>query len=160
MVLIEPTKFLGGLMTGGLGATDIGNKRAIGGISREFYAGIFQYYADAAKWTRQMRADYFAKRPPGNSEAEDTMWTFEPHVASAIYADMRQGAGTRVTVIFGERLDLKRGVVKDGTRIAKIVMESGREFTGKVFIEAPYEGDLMAKAGVSYHVGRRPTARR
>ncbi|MEO6741291.1 MAG: FAD-dependent oxidoreductase, partial [Chthoniobacteraceae bacterium] len=152
VVLIEPTKFLGGLTTGGLGATDIGNKKAIGGISREFYGRVFQHYADAGQWTRQTREDYFAKRPHGNTGSEDTMWTFEPHVASKIYDDMIAEAG--VKVIFGERLDLKKGVIKEGPRIVKIVMESGREFAGKVFIDATYEGDLMAKAGVSYHVGR------
>src|SRR5436190_23660428 len=64
-VLIEPTKFLGGLTTGGLGATDIGNKRAIGGMSREFYHRIWQYYQDDATWTRQTREDYHSKRAHG-----------------------------------------------------------------------------------------------
>ena len=157
-VLIEPTKFLGGLTTGGLGATDIGNKKAIGGISREFYTAIAKYYADDAKWVHQTREAYFAKRPHGNAADEGTMWTFEPHVASAIYDQMLKAAGDKVTVVLGERLDLKKGVIKDGARIVKIVMESGREFTGKVFIDASYEGDLMAKAGVRYHVGREANA--
>ncbi|MDP5019315.1 MAG: FAD-dependent oxidoreductase, partial [Opitutales bacterium] len=153
-VLIEPTQFLGGLTTGGLGATDIGNKKAIGGISREFYTGIGTYYADPSKWVHQTREAYFSKRPNGNIADEGTMWTFEPHVASAVYDRMLKAAGDKVTVVFGERLDLKKGVIKDGARIVKIVMESGREFSGKMFIDATYEGDLMAKAGVSFHVGR------
>jgi hypothetical protein len=157
-VLIEPTRFLGGLTTGGLGATDIGNKRAIGGMSREFYQGIHRHYSEAAHWRQQTREDYFARRPHGNSAAEDTMWTFEPHVASLVYDGMLKAAGDKVTVVHGERLDLKMGVVKEDGRIVKIVMESGREFTGKVFIDATYEGDLMAKAGVSYHVGREANA--
>ena len=157
-VLIEPTQFLGGLTTGGLGATDIGNKKAIGGISREFYTTVAKYYADDAKWIHQTREAYFSKRPHGNAADEGTMWTFEPHVATAVYDQMLKAAGDKVTVVYGERLDLKKGVVKDGTRIVKIVMESGREFTGKVFIDATYEGDLMAKAGVSYHVGREANA--
>ncbi|MFM8905677.1 MAG: FAD-dependent oxidoreductase [Verrucomicrobiota bacterium] len=157
-VLIEPTKFLGGLTTGGLGATDIGNKRAIGGMSREFYQGIHRHYSESAHWRQQTREDYFARRPHGNSAAEDTMWTFEPHVASLVYDGMLKAAGDRVTVVHGERLDLKKGVVKEDGRIVKIVMESGREFTGKIFIDATYEGDLMAKAGVSYHVGREANA--
>lgn len=152
VVLIEPTKFLGGLTTGGLGATDIGNKQAIGGLSREFYHRVFLYYSDSAKWTRQTREEYFAKKTHGNSGSEDTMWTFEPHVATTVYDAML--AETKVRVVLGERLDLKSGVRKDGARITGIVMESGRSFTGKVFIDATYEGDLMAKAGVSYHVGR------
>jgi len=153
-VIIEPTKFLGGLTTGGLGATDIGNKKAIGGMSREFYANVFKYYSDPAKWKQQTRDEYYAKKPHGNTGSEDTMWTFEPHAASEIYDSMLAAVKDKVTVVFSERLDLKKGVVKNGTRITKIVMESGREFAGKMFIDATYEGDLMAKAGVSYHVGR------
>lgn len=152
VVLIEPTKFLGGLTTGGLGATDIGNKKAIGGISREFYQRIFQHYAAPANWKHQTREEYYAKKPHGNKETEDTMWTFEPHVATRVFDEMLRE--TKVRVVFGERLDLKNGVKKDGARITEIVMESGRRFTGKMFMDATYEGDLMAKAGVSYHVGR------
>jgi hypothetical protein len=153
-VLIEPTQFLGGLTTGGLGATDIGNKRAIGGMSREFYANVFRFYTNPAKWTQQSREDYFAKKHHGNTGSEDTMWTFEPSAATAIYDQMLAAVSDRITLIKGERLDLHKGVVKNGTRIEKIIMESGREFPGKMFIDATYEGDLMAKAGVSYHVGR------
>ena len=156
VVLIEPTKFLGGLTTGGLGATDIGNKKAIGGMSREFYHRIWQHYSKPESWTQQTREDYFKKKPHGNSADEETMWTFEPHVASKVYDDMIREA--KVPVVFGERLDLKSGVVKEGARIVKIVMESGRAFEGMMFIDATYEGDLMAKAGVSYHVGREPNA--
>ncbi len=154
VVLVEPTKFLGGLTTGGLGATDIGNKKAIGGMSREFYHRIWQHYSDASNWKLQTREDYYKKRPHGNSADEETMWTFEPHVASKVFEDMITEA--KVPVVFSERLDLKTGVVKEGARVVKIVMESGRAFEGKVFIDATYEGDLMAKAGVSYHVGREP----
>ena len=155
-VIVEPTQFLGGLTTGGLGATDIGNKKAIGGMSREFYHRIWKHYSNAASWTLQTRDDYYQKRPHGNSAGEETMWTFEPHVATQVYDDMLKE--TKVTVVFGERLDLNKGAVKDGTRITKIIMESGREFEAAMFIDATYEGDLMAKAGVSYHVGREANA--
>src|SRR6202011_4267409 len=60
----------------------------------------------------------------------------------------------KVPVVLGRRLDLRNGVKKDGTRIVSITMETGESYAGKVFIDATYEGDLMAKAGVSYHVGR------
>jgi len=153
-VLIEPTKHLGGLTTGGLGATDIGNKKAIGGMSREFYASIFRHYSDAAKWKHQTREEYYTRKPHGNTGSEDTMWTFEPHAATEVYDSMLAAVKDRVTVVHGERLDLKKGVVKDGARITKIIMESGRAFEGRMFIDATYEGDLMAKAGVGYHVGR------
>lgn len=152
VVIIEPTKFLGGLTTGGLGATDIGNKQAIGGMSREFYHRVWEYYQNATKWKQQTRDEYFAKKLHGGSSAEETMWTFEPHVATEIYEQMISEA--KVPVVYGERLDLKKGVKKDGTRITEIAMESGRRFSGRMFIDATYEGDLLAKAGVSYHVGR------
>lgn len=151
VTLIEPTKFVGGLTTGGLGATDIGNKRCIGGISREFYERIFDHYNNAANWKQETRDAYFKNRTR-SGETEKAMWTFEPSVATTVYSQML--AEANIEVVFGERLDLNRGVVKEGSSITKIVMESGRAFTGKVFIDATYEGDLMAKAGVSYHVGR------
>ncbi|MBI5768666.1 MAG: FAD-dependent oxidoreductase [Verrucomicrobia bacterium] len=154
-VLIEPTQFLGGLTTGGLGATDIGNKRAIGGIAREFYGRIWQHYNNPAAWTRHTRDEYFKSRTRTDAE-EKTMWTFEPHVATKVYDDLLREAGAKITVVRGERLDLApgKGVIKDGARIVRLVMESGRAFGGKMFIDASYEGDLLAKAGVSYHVGR------
>src|SRR5215213_9452424 len=61
-VLIEPTQHLGGLTTGGLGATDIGNKRAIGGIAREFYGRIWKHYNDAANWQHETHEQYFASK--------------------------------------------------------------------------------------------------
>ena len=157
-VLIEPTQHLGGLTTGGLGATDIGNKKAIGGISREFYAAVFQYYSDPAKWKQETRDAYFARKPHGNTGSEDTMWTFEPHAASEIYATMLAKVADKVTIIKGERLNRQTGVKKDGAKILSITMESGRTFTGPMFIDCSYEGDLMAAAGVSYHVGRESNA--
>ncbi|CAN5877044.1 FAD-dependent oxidoreductase [soil metagenome] len=158
VVIIEPTKFLGGLTTGGLGATDIGNKQAIGGMSREFYHRVWQYYQKPETWKDQTSAEYFTKKPHGGAGNEETMWTFEPHVATKIYDDMI--AEAKVPVIYSERLDLKSGVKKEkeGTRITEIVMESGKRFAAKMFIDATYEGDLMAKAGVTYHVGREANA--
>ena len=157
-VLIEPTQFLGGLTTGGLGATDIGNKRAIGGISREFYSRIWQHYQKPESWTQQKRADYVNRRGSANDPGETTMWTFEPHVATAVYDAMLREVADKVTVVKGERLDLANGVVKRGPRIVRLVMESGRAFEGRMFIDTTYEGDLLAKAGVSYHVGREANA--
>jgi len=148
VVIIEPTQFLGGLTTGGLGATDIGNKRAIGGLSREFYQRIHKKYIEPDRWTREERESYFKSR----AKNEDTMWTFEPSVATQVFNEMIVEA--KVPIVFGSRLDLKTGVMKEGTRIEKIMMENGRAFEGNVFIDATYEGDLMAKAGVTYHVGR------
>src|SRR5436190_16890806 len=74
VVIIEPTKFLGGLTTGGLGATDIGNKQAIGGMSREFYHRIWQHYQKPETWKQQTSAEYYAKKPHGGPGNEETMW--------------------------------------------------------------------------------------
>ncbi len=157
-VLIEPTQFLGGLTTGGLGATDIGNKRAIGGISREFYGRIWEHYQRPGAWPHQTRDSYINRRGGAVNAEERTLWTFEPHVATKVFDDMLREVANRVTVVKGERLDLARGVVKTGTRITRLVMESGRSFEGRMFIDATYEGDVLARAGVSYHVGREANA--
>ncbi len=152
VVLIEPSRHLGGLTSGGLGATDIGNKTAIGGLSRSFYRRVAEHYAKDDGWKWEKRENYRSNRQVGETE----MWTFEPHVAEAIYREMLKEA--KVPVVTG-RLDLKNGVIKAGDRISSIRLEGGLEFTGSVFIDASYEGDLMAKAGVSYHVGREANAK-
>jgi hypothetical protein len=148
VVLIEPSRHVGGLTAGGLGATDIGNKAAIGGIAREFYRRIGGHYARPEAWRFQTRESYQS----GRQADEEEMWTFEPYVAEAVLREMLREAD--VPVVFGDRLDLNGGVRKDRNRIVAIRMESGAEFRAKMFIDATYEGDLMAKAGVSYTVGR------
>jgi hypothetical protein len=153
VVLIEPGQYLGGMTTGGLGATDIGNKAAIGGIAREFYQRIRKYYADDAHWTRERRAEFKGR---GHEPNDDAAWTFEPHVATKIVQDLLREHN--VPVVFRQRLDLSRGVTKDGPRIVAIRTEAGDVFRGKVFIDATYEGDLLAKAGCAYHVGREANA--
>lgn len=153
VVLIEPGKHVGGLTSGGLGATDIGRKDSIGGLSREFYRRVKKHYADPAAWKHGKPENY---RSHQHDPAEAEMYFFEPHVAEKLFGDMLREA--KVKVVHGERLDLKAGVVKGGTTIREIVMESGRRFRGKIFIDATYEGDVMAKAGVSYRVGRESSA--
>ena len=152
VVLIEPGSRLGGLTSGGLGQTDIGNKQAIGGISREFYTRIAQHYSQPGAWKWQTREEYRDGGQTRTAAGESTMWTFEPSVALKIFETMI--ADAKVPVVYRERLDLNRGVEKQGARIVAIRMESGRRFEGRAFIDATYEGDLMAKAGVSYRVGR------
>lgn len=154
VVIVEPGRHLGGLTTGGLGATDIGNKAAIGGISREFYRAVAAHYAKADSWRQQTQDEYNDRR---KASGDDAMWTFEPHVAEAILNGWI--ADAKIPVKLGERLDLKNGVRKRGNAIESIRMESGLTLEGPVFIDATYEGDLMAKAAVSYHVGREANAR-
>jgi ribulose 1,5-bisphosphate synthetase/thiazole synthase len=155
VILIEPSEHLGGLTTGGLGATDIGNKAVIGGLARDFYRRIFKHYQNDAAWLYEQRDAYNARNPRFNPK-DDTMWTFEPRVASQVYREMLDEAG--ITPIMDERLDRAEGVKKTGPRIESITTESGDTFAGRVFIDATYEGDLMAAAGVKYHVGRESNA--
>ncbi len=150
-IVIEPGKHLGGLTSGGLGATDIGNKAAIGGVSREFYQRIKKHYSEAANWRQEKLESYRSGRTTEQSQ-EDAMWTFEPGVAERLFDEMCREAG--VVVVKEERLDLKYGVEKQQGRIVSIRTESGRMYKGRMFIDATYEGDLLAKAGVSYTVGR------
>ncbi|HEY7157048.1 MAG TPA: FAD-dependent oxidoreductase [Gemmataceae bacterium] len=149
VVLIEPSKHLGGMTAGGLGATDIGNKRAIGGLARDFYRRIRRHYQDDKNWKYEKHAEF---KGPGHGRGEDTAWTFEPHVAEAIFHDLLREH--KVAVVLGRRLNRKDGARKDGRRLVSITMEAGETYRGKMFLDATYEGDLMAAAGVSYHVGR------
>jgi hypothetical protein len=150
VALIEPSQRLGGLTTGGLGATDIGNKDAIGGLARDFYHRIWKHYQNPTAWSQETSESYHSGH--ANFVSTDTMWSFEPHVASHVYRKWLAEAGIRPLV--GQRLDREHGVKKNGPRIESITMESGRTFAAKMFIDATYEGDLMAAAGVKYHVGR------
>jgi hypothetical protein len=153
-IVVEPGRHLGGLTAGGLGATDIGNKAAIGGLSREFYRRIKRYYAADEAWVHEEREAYQSRR---RTPGEEEMWTFEPHVAEQVYRDWLREAG--IEVVFESRLELGAGgVEKEGARIVAFRTENGRRFAGAMFIDATYEGDLMAKAGVSYHVGREAEA--
>ncbi len=161
-VLIESAHRLGGMTSGGLGMTDNGSTETIGGLSREFYQRVYRFYTKPENWRFQKREDYLSWLPKiwgvdgPRMEEIQAQFLFEPRAAETVFNDMVREAG--VQVVFGERLDLKNGVRKDGARITRIAMESGREFAAKVFIDASYEGDLMAKAGVKFIVGREPNS--
>jgi hypothetical protein len=137
VVLIEPGTRLGGLSTGGLGFTDIGNKYVVTGLARDFYRRVGQHY--------------------GKFE----QWTFEPKVAEAIFLDyIKRG---NVKVIYNTRL---RKVTKAGKHITAAEFENSINPASKTqtikasqFIDCTYEGDLMAKAGVSYTTGREANSR-
>jgi hypothetical protein len=152
VVLIEPYIRLGGMTTGGLGQTDIGNKQAIGGISREFYRNIKAYYSKPENWKWQKSESYMDGGQTRTEEGEGAMWTFEPSSALEVYEEML--AAENVDVVLGEKLDLENGVMMEGSEIQQITTESGRTFQGKMFIDGTYEGDLLATAGVDYTVGR------
>ncbi len=133
VILVNPTRFVGGMSASGLGATDFLGKRAtFGGIASEFYDAIA-----AAYHTNYVRS-------------------FEPHVAKRVFEKLLADAG--VPVAYNELLDRTsgKGVTMDGKRITAITTLSGKTFRGKMFIDATYVGDLMAAAGVTYTVGREP----
>ena len=129
-VIAEFGRHIGGLTSGGLGWTDIGNKAAIGGFSRDFYKRLGRHYG------------------------KDEAWHFEPSVAERELRALL--AESKVPVRFDQRLAT---VKKQGARITAMTMEDGTVYRGKMFIDATYEGDLMAKAGVKYMVGREANER-
>ncbi|MFZ1457074.1 MAG: FAD-dependent oxidoreductase, partial [Saprospiraceae bacterium] len=153
VVLLEPTNRIGGLTTGGLGQTDIGNKQAIGGISREFYQNVKKYYQNQANWKFQKKENYKDGGQTKSDINEDAMWTFEPSAALKILKGMI-AEERNITLEYGQRLDRVNGVKKSKGKIVSIKMESGNVYKGKMYIDASYEGDLMASAGVRYSIGR------
>ena len=153
VLLIEPGHRIGGLTTGGLGQTDIGNKQAIGGISREFYQNIKSHYQKQVNWIWQKRESYRDGGQTTSDSMEDAMWTFEPSAALSVFKEMIRKE-KNITLIYSQRLNRKSGVKKTGGKIVSIQMESGQIYQSKIFIDATYEGDLMAASGVSYIVGR------
>ena len=147
VVMVEPSGHIGGLTSGGLGFTDSGDKRVIGGISREFYQRIHKHYDNPDAWTHEKSSDYARYR-----SSEDAMWTFEPKVAEAVFQQMLKEAN--VEVFMKERLNRTAGVSFKNGQIESILLESGKRLTARQFIDATYEGDLMAAANVKYTVGR------
>jgi len=154
VIIVSPDKHLGGMSSSGLGFTDTGNKEVIGGLAREFYQLIYQHYDKPESWNWQKRSEY-GNRGQGNPAIDGdkrTMWIFEPHVAEEAFETMiRQN---NIPVHRDEWLDRETGVeMKDG-KIVSIQTLSGKLYKGKVFVDATYEGDLMASANVRYTVGR------
>jgi flavin-dependent dehydrogenase len=129
VALLEPGNHLGGMVTGGLSATDHGEKQVVGGYSLEFYERLGRHYGREIEWYP------------------------EPHVAEKVYQEMLQEVPT-VNVFYRHRLKEKEGVQKEGSGITEITMQNGNTFQAAIFVDASYEGDLMAQAGVSYTRGR------
>jgi acetyl esterase/lipase len=155
-VIVCPDNHLGGLTSGGLGWTDTGNKAVIGGLAREFYHRVWKHYQSADAWRWQPREEYGnrGQGTPAIDGQQRTMWIFEPHVAEQVYEDFV--AEYNIPVHRDRWLDRQQGVQKSGARIEAITMLSGETYRGQVLLDATYEGDLMAAAGVDYHVGREP----
>jgi len=158
VVVVAPEKHLGGLSAAGLGFTDTGDKSVIGGLSREFYQRVWSHYDTAGAWKWQKRDDYGNKGQgtPAMDGEYRTMWIFEPHVAEKVFEDFVREY--QIPVHRNEWLNRAEGVARRDGRITSLTTLSGRTYTGRMFIDATYEGDLMAAAGVSYHVGREAQA--
>ena len=154
VIMVSPDFHLGGLSASGLGYTDTGNKGVIGGLSREFYHRIYQYYQKPATWKWQKKEDY-GNRGQGTPAIDGdlkTMWIFEPSIAEKVFEDFV--AEYNIEIHREAPLNRESGVeMKDG-KIISITTLCGKNYKGKVFIDATYEGDLMAAAGVSYTTGR------
>ncbi|QDS92918.1 Xanthan lyase precursor [Roseimaritima multifibrata] len=146
-VIVCPDLHLGGLTSSGLGWTDSGKKSAVGGFAREFYQKLKAHYDQPSAWRQQKASEYSRY-----SADQDAMWVFEPHVAEAAYEAMI--AEAQVPVYRDSWLDRESGVKKEGTQIVSIRMLDGQVYAGKIFIDATYEGDLMAAAEVDFHIGR------
>ncbi len=139
VVLLEPTAHVGGVNTGGLSFSDSNQ------TVRSTLLGLFE------EWHQRVAADYAArgvKLPYDVAVKDNSVWTYEPHVAARVTDAMLKEAG--VSVLTKQTLE---GVEKAGARIVGL-RTSGGMHTAKVFIDATYEGDLMARAGVVWHLGR------
>ena len=147
IILIDPGRHVGGVMSSGLGLTDTSYPNSIGGLSKEFFRRIKNHYDDPDAWIYDT-SDLYAKYDPLAS----TMWVFEPHVAESVFTELI--SENFIPVLHKQRLLQIEGVNMNGETIDSISMESGEVYRGNVFIDASYEGDLMAKSGVSYTVGR------
>ena len=154
VIIVSPDKHLGGLSSGGLGFTDTGNKSVIGGLSREFYHRIYMHYQKDDSWVQQKKSEYGNKGQgtPAMDGENRTMWIFEPSAAEKIFeAWIKEND---IPVVREALLDRANGVKKEGDKIVAITTLDGNTYSGKMFIDTTYEGDLMAAAGVDYHVGR------
>ena len=143
------------MVTSGLGWTDSKKGGAVGGLAREFFHRLWVEYQKPERWTRQERANYQAgaQPGPGRDDKNEVMWTFEPHVAEFVFEEWLKAEG--VPVYKAEKIvRTKNGVEKQGGRILSFATQTGKRFTGKMFIDAGYEGDLMAGANVAHRTGR------
>ncbi|WPP50426.1 FAD-dependent oxidoreductase [Catalinimonas niigatensis] len=154
VIMVSPDIHLGGLSAGGLGFTDTGNKEVIGGLSREFYHKVYQEYQQPETWEWEKKEE-FGNKGQGTVALDGenrTMWIFEPHIAEQAFEDFIKEHD--IELYRDEWLNREDGVKTENGRISSFETLSGKVFQGKMFIDATYEGDLMAEAGVSYHVGR------
>ncbi|MAT14370.1 MAG: hypothetical protein CMJ46_03775 [Planctomyces sp.] len=146
VLLLETGNHLGGMTSGGLSAVDIGDPRTVGGIAREYFSCLVANYGKQLDWNQ----DFKRTGGPKTGGA----YSIEPHIAETVFNEMAEEAGVRV--LKGAKLEAVR---KAGNHITGLVLEDGTEVSARMFIDATYEGDLMAAAGVSYTLMREGNAR-
>lgn len=159
VLLVSPDVHLGGLSSNGLGLTDTGNKTVIGGLARQFYQRLYLHYARDSAWKWQRKNDYgnIGQSTVALDTAYKTMWVFEPHVAEAVFEQLI--TEHKIIVHRDQWLDRSEGALKKKqNKILSFATLDGATYRAKMFIDASYEGDLMAAAGVSYRVGRESNA--
>lgn len=145
--IVEPGRHLGGMTSGGLSAVDIGDPRSVGGIAREYFTKLAATVGVTLAWDKPFESK-------GGGPATGGAYAIEPHMAEQVFNDMARDAG--VEVHLNARLAT---VKKDGAHITELITEDGTVFRAKVFIDTTYEGDLMAKSGVSYTLMREGNAK-
>src|SRR5262245_52513814 len=146
-VLLEPGRHLGGMTSGGLSAVDIGDPRSVGGIAREYFTKLAATAGVTLAWDEPFKS-------AGGGPATGGAYAIEPHKAERLFLDLAREAG--VIVRYDARLS---AMTKDGSRIKELVTENGLVVRASMFVDATYEGDLMAKAGVSYTLMREGNAK-
>jgi FAD dependent oxidoreductase len=146
VVLAEPGRHLGGMTSGGLSAVDIGEPRSVGGIAREYFTRLVAAYGKKLEWDQPFRST--------GGPATGGAYAIEPHQAERVFNEMVKEAG--VNVLLDARL---AAVTKNGPRITGITLENGDVIRAKMFIDTTYEGDLMARAGVSFTLMREGNAK-
>ncbi len=155
VILLAPEMHLGAMSSAGLGFTDSGKTATIGGVSKEFYHRIWKEYQKPESWKFGRSREKFKGGGQGTKAIDDEkqlMWVFEPSVAERVFDEWV--AELKITVVKNAWLDREKGVVKKDGKIVSIKTLDGKIYQGKVFIDATFEGDLLAAAGCSYHVGR------
>lgn len=147
-VIIERTAHIGGLPANGLGATDIATRGATTGLFAEFVQRIKQHYISKYGANSQQVVDC------------SDGFHFEPAVAEAVLEQMIADHKEKITVLKMHQFDTDdQNIVMTDQRIEKIKVLNREskamvEITGKVFLDATYEGDLGAAARVPFRLGR------
>ena len=146
VILLEPGQHLGGMTSGGLSAVDIGDPRSVGGIAREYFTKLAATTGASLAWDKPFQG----KGGPATGGA----YAIEPHEAESLFDEMIREAG----VILRRSARLS-SLTMEGAKITELILDSGDTVRAKMFLDTTYEGDLMARAGVSYTLTREGNAK-